>query len=88
MACHAAGTSATPVVLWTARAAAVPVRRSAMPAMTWSTPPTRDSSATVALVSPGMYTVLALSQHPVCLPLFDCCSQKLPNAMLVSVSAA
>lgn len=87
--CDAAGTSATPVVWWTARAAAVPVPRSAMPAMTWSTPPTPDSSATVAQVSPGMFTVLALSQQPVCIPLFGCCSQcqKLQNAMLM-VSAA
>ena len=65
MVCDAAGTFATHVVLWTARDVAVLVRKYAMLAMIWSTPPIPDSSATVALVFPGMCTAFTVSP-PLC----------------------
>ena len=52
----AAGTSVIHVGWWTARAAAVHVPRCAMPGTTSSTPHTRASSATVALVFLGLLT--------------------------------
>ena len=60
--CGVAGTCATRVTWWTARAAAAHAHRCAMPATIWSIPHTPGSSVTAALVCPGMSCVHACSQ--------------------------
>lgn len=61
--CGVAGTSATHVVWWTARAAAAHAHRCATLATTWSTPHTPGSFVTVALVYPGMSCLNLFKAH-------------------------